>query len=216
MTWRYSLVASQVALCFVLLLGAGLFLQTVENGYQVDLGFRTKNMSLAKFDLSRLQYSPERSVQFVQDLKRQAAALPGAEKATVATLTPLGTDFRGTFVSVQGYQPGPDEEMRVDYLFVDEDYFSTLGISLLRGQGLRADLSPADAKVAVINRWMADSYWSGRNPIGGVFEWGEERYQVVGVAEDVHWRGLWWKRPRLISSSPCPNIPSGPRGATSP
>ncbi len=190
MTWRYGLVASQVALCFVLLLGAGLFLRTVENAYDVDLGFRTRHVTLAKFDLSRLQYSPERAVQFVQDLKRQAEALPGADRATVATLTPLGTDFRGTFISVQGYQPGPDEEMRADYLFVDEDYFSTLAIPLLQGEGLRADLSPADAKVAVINRWMADSYWPGQSAVGGVIEWGEAHYEVVGVAEDLHWRGL--------------------------
>ncbi len=191
---RHVLVMAQVALCFALLFGAGLFLLTVDQGQDFDLGFRSEDLALARFDLGLLHYSPERAMGFVRDLVDEVQALPGAERATVASLTPLGDEFRGSFVTVDGYEPGADEEMRVETLYVGADYFATLGIPRLAGPGFSPDLSVAHAPSVVINRAMAERYWEDRSAIGGVVRLGDERYEVVGVVDEVHWRG-WVETP---------------------
>lgn len=133
LTLRHALVGVQIALCLTLLFGAGLFLRTVDNGYSLDPGFQPDDLALARFDLGLQHYPEERATGFADQLVERVSALPGVEGATLASLVPFGDYFRGIFVTVDGYEPAEDEEMRVDYLYDGQDYFETLGIRIALG-----------------------------------------------------------------------------------
>jgi predicted permease len=188
---RKLLVSVQVGLCLVLLVGSGLFLRTLRNSLDASLGFEPDRVAVARFNLALIGYSEERGQTFVHDLLADVRALPGVESASLSTLVPFqGGGFRGTFVTVDGYTPRPDEEMRVDWVLVESDFLRTLGASLLEGRELR-DTDRVDAPaVAVINRRMAELYWPGRSPVGSMFSMGETPIEVVGVVDNPVWAAI--------------------------
>lgn len=188
---RKALVAVQVALCLVLLVGSGLFVRALRNSLEFDLGFQSDGVALARFNLALLRYTPEQGESFVGQLLERVRGLPDVQAASVATLVPLQAGgFRGTFVGVGGYQPAPDEEMRVDYLFVEPGYFRALGIQLVRGRAIEGGDREGSRPVMVINQDMARRYWPGRDPLGGIVDFGELQVEVVGVVENPVWTGL--------------------------
>jgi putative ABC transport system permease protein len=111
----------------------------------------------------------------------------------------------GFSTGVEGYQPAPDEEMRMDLVVVSPGYLETLGIPMLAGRefddGDVDDVSP----VAIVNRSMAERYWPGGGAVGGRIRMREEWATVVGVAEDVRWSVL---RGVDCGSGPSCNEPS--------
>lgn len=185
---RWALVSIQVAVCLVLLVGSGLFLRTLQRALEVDLGFRESGVALVRFNPALARLSEDRAAHLVRRVLEAAEALPGVETAAVATLVPLQDGgHRGTFVTVDGYEPAPDEEMRVEYVFASDAFFEALGIPLRRGAGWRGER--AGGRAVVINETMARRYWADRDPMGGRVRVGESAvFDVVGVAGDVTWR----------------------------
>ncbi len=188
---RKLLVAGQVALCLVLLLGSALFLRTLRNSLTFDPGFRSENVALASFDLSLLHYAPGTGRAFVDDLTDRAARLPGVEAVSMGTLVPLQQGgFRGAFVSVPGYEPAPDEELRVDYVFVSPDFFTTLGTSVVDGRAFNSLDIEGGRPVIIVSETMANRYWPGGGAVGDMVAFGDLTFDVVGVAADIKWRRL--------------------------
>ncbi len=205
---RKALVAVQVALCLVLLVGSGLFVRALRNSLEFDPGFRSEGVALARFNLALLRYTPEQGGSFVERLLERVRGLPDVTAASVATLVPLQAGgFRGTFVTVSGYHPAPDEEMRVDYLFVEPGYFRALGIPLVRGRVIEAGDRESSRPVMVINQDMARRYWPGRDPLGGIVDFGELQLEVVGVVENPVWTGLG-ESPTPFVFLPLPQYPA--------
>lgn len=188
---RKSLLALQVALCLVLLVGSGIFIRTLRTALDIDLGFEARGVATARFNLALLRYTPEQAHTFVASLLERVRGLPWVEAASVSTLAPLDVGgFFGGLVTVAGYQVAPDEEIRVTYVFVSPGYFQALGIPLLRGRGIAQDDDEASSRTMVVSQTMAQRYWSGRNPIGGRVRFGGTDFEVVGVAADTRWREL--------------------------
>jgi predicted permease len=190
---RKGLVALQMGLCVVLLVGSGLFIRTLRNSLASDLGFEHETVATARFNLSLLRYSEERGVGFVDQVLDGVRNLPGVREASVATLVPFqGGGFRGMFAQIDGYEPGPDEEIRVDYVIVESGYFETLGIPLLQGRTFGSVDSDGSLPVAVINRDMAERYWPGESAVGGSisFNGGEAGFEVVGVVDNPVWQAV--------------------------
>ncbi|MDX1394594.1 MAG: ABC transporter permease [Gemmatimonadota bacterium] len=186
---RKGLVAVQVGLCLVLLVGSGLFLRTLRNSLGEDLGFEPRGAVTARFNLSLLAYGDEQAQVFGADLLAGVRALPGVEAASLATLVPFQRGgFRGTFVTVDGYEPRPDEEMRVDWVLVDTEYFEALGGRVLEGREFTATDMEGSPGIAVINRDMAERYWPGRSALGGRVHLNEQQsFEVIGVVENPTW-----------------------------
>jgi predicted permease len=186
-----------VGLCFVLLAGSGLFVRSLRNALGSDLGFEAEGVALGAFDLSILGYEGREPLSFAEALHTQALSLPSVESAALATVVPIaGGAFSGTFATIDGYQPGRDEEIRIDRVFITPGYFETLGVPLLSGR----DFGPGDVEgstmVAIVSRSMAERYWPGDHVPGRVFRIlagpnGETMaFEVLGVAGDVHWRAV--------------------------
>jgi putative ABC transport system permease protein len=188
---RSGLVVVQVSLCFVLLVGAGLLLQSLQRVRSDSPGFSTQGVVVTAVNLSASGYDAQRAKSFQDDLIDHVKALPGVESAALARVTPLGY---GTFSSapivVDGYQPPPDEKPAVEYNQVGPGYFATLGILLISGREFtRADNETA-APVAIVNETMAAHYWPGRNPIGERLQVKDRWLQVIGVARNSKYRSM--------------------------
>ncbi len=188
---RSGLVVVQVSLSFVLLVGAGLLMQSLQRIRTAGPGFSTRGVLVTAVDLVSAGYDAQRAKNFQDELMNRAKALPGVESAAFARVTPLGYgSFSSTPVSVDGYQPPPEEQPAVQYNEVGPDYFATMGIPLVSGREFtRADDEKA-AIVAVVNETMAAQYWRGRNPIGERVQVKGRWVQVVGVAKDSKYQSI--------------------------
>ena len=186
---RKVLVTAQVCACLVLLTGAGLFLRGLRSGLTYELGVEPDGVALARFDLSLLRYEPEQAMTRVDDILARVKQLPGVTSASVATNVPLqiGRNM-GFFVQVDGYQPAPGEEMRTELSLTTEDFFRTLGTSVLSGRDIDAATLEDGEPQLIINKQMADAYWPGGSAGGGTVHWRDQSMRVVGVTENAAWR----------------------------
>ncbi len=186
---RDLLVGAQVALAFVALAGAGLFVRSLAAAQRSDPGFDTTRLALVSFDLTLQGHDEQRGRLFVEQALERVAALPGIERVAVAQSGPLNLALarsvfpegeeggRGVFVQVNAVSPG---------------YFETLGVPLLRGRAFGASDRRGAPLVVVVNETMAAQFWPGRDPLGQRFRFfGESSaLQVVGVARDAKYNTL--------------------------
>ncbi len=182
---RSALVLVQVSLSFILLVGAGLLLQSLLRVRTTSPGFTTRGVQTTALDLVSAGYDPVRAQTFQDALLERIRALPGVESAAFARMMPLSyVSSSETPIVVDGYQPPPEESPVVEYNEVGSNYFVTLGIPLVEGREFtRADDEKA-ALVAMVNETMANRYWQGRNAIGERLQVKGRWMQVVGVAKD--------------------------------
>jgi putative ABC transport system permease protein len=182
---RSGLVLVQVSLSFVLLVGAGLLMQSLLKVRATSPGFNTRGVQDTAIDLVSAGYTPTRAQTFQDALIERVRALPGVESAAFAKMTPLSYVSSATApIVVDGYQPPPEESPTAEYNEVGDNYFETLGIPLVAGREFtRADDEKA-AVVAVVNETMAQRYWHGRSPVGQRLQLEGRWMQVVGIAKD--------------------------------
>jgi macrolide transport system ATP-binding/permease protein len=188
---RSGLVLVQVSLSFVLLVGAGLLLQSLQRIRTASPGFSTRGVLFTAVDLVSAGYDAPRAVHFQDELLDRVKALPGVESAAFARRTPLGYGtYSSTPIAVDGYQPPPEEQPTVEFNEVGPDYLATMGIPLVSGREFtRADGEKA-ARVAVVNETMAARYWRDRSPIGERVQVKGIWMQVVGVAKDSKYESV--------------------------
>ena len=188
---RSGLVVVQVSLSFVLLVGAGLLLQSLQKIRNSSPGFSTHGVLATAVDLVSAGYDVQRAQAFRDELGERVRALPGVESAAFARATPLGYgSYSESPIAVDGYQPPPEEQPAVEYNEVGENYFVTMGIPLLSGREfMRAD-DEKGAPVAVVNETMAKRYWSGKDPIGERVQVKGRWIRVVGVAKDSKYQSV--------------------------
>jgi macrolide transport system ATP-binding/permease protein len=188
---RSGLVVLQVSLSFVLLVGAGLLMHSLQKIRNTSPGFSTHEVLDTGVNLVAAGYDAQRAQNFQDELLDRVKALPGVESAAYGRMTPLSYgSYSSTLISVDGYQPPPEEQPTVEYNEVGPDYFVTMGIPVMSGREFtRADDENA-ALVAVVNETMAAQYWRGRNPIGERVQVKGRWMQVVGIAKDSKYESV--------------------------
>ena len=188
---RSGLVVMQVSLSFVLLVGAGLLMHSLQKIRNSSPGFSTHEVLDTGVSLVAAGYDAQRAQNFQDELLARVKALPGVEAAAYGRMTPLSYgSYSSTLISVDGYQPPPEEQPTVEYNEVGPDYFATMGIPLMSGREFtRADDEKA-ALVAVVNETMASRYWRGGNPIGERVQVKGRWMQVVGIAKDSKYESV--------------------------
>ncbi len=188
---RNLLVGAQVAASLVLLVGAGLFIRSLEGAATMDLGFQTERIAVMSRTLPEDEYESAAGTQYIRELLAHLATEPGVEDAQAARgveLTLLSAPAAA--VNVSGYEPGAEENRQIFSNRVTPGYLEMLAVPLVKGRALRASDGPGAARVAVINESFAARYWPGQEAIGRRFtadsaDDGTPRdYEVVGVARD--------------------------------
>jgi predicted permease len=188
---RHTLVMIQVALSTVALISAGLFVRSLRESYRADPGFDPNHVLLASLDPFLNGYDEARGREFYRSLVERVAALPGIESASLARRLPLtlsGIAFAS--VAIDGYIPGRDEDMRLNYETVGPNYFRTMRIPLLRGRGFAERDNERSPGVVVVNETMAQRYWPKGDALGKRVKVTKGWLEVVGVAKDVKNRNL--------------------------
>jgi putative ABC transport system permease protein len=192
---RNVLVVAQVALAFVMLVGAGLIARSLVALSQVDAGVELRNVLTAGLSLNFTKYNGTLlSGNFGEALLDRLHEIPGVSSAALASTLPLGNGNRQNIrFQIEGLSGvDPTRMPRSDATSVSPDYFRTVGIPLLRGRDFtRADRDSLSPPV-IVSRRLAQTYWGGRDPIGTRISADSGRHwlPVVGVVGDVRMQGL--------------------------
>ncbi len=188
---RSGLVVVQVSLCFVLLVGAGLLIQSLQKIRTSSPGFSTHEVMFTGIGLVSAGYDAQRAQNFQDQLIDRVKATPGVESVVFARMTPLSYgSFSSAPIAVDGYDVPPEERPTVEYNEVGPDYFATMGIPLVSGREFNRADDERGALVAIVNETMAAKYWRGKNPIGQRIQVKDRWMQIVGVAKDSKYRSV--------------------------
>jgi putative ABC transport system permease protein len=183
--FRRVLVAGQVALALLLLIGAGLFARTSLNAQHIDPGFRERSALLASIDLTAAGYDTTTGRQFYRDLLSRLESMPGVRAASLTSRVPLSIGSESdTSPRIEGYTPAKNEDVTVYFSMVAPHYFDSLRLPIVEGRAIDARDTIGAPLVVVINQTMARRYWHGRDPVGGRLDYDSGWATVVGVAKD--------------------------------
>ena len=185
-------VVSQVALAFVLLVGAGLLIRSFRALRHIDLGFEPRHLVLANLVLPESRYGePDRQTAAFRSMVESLEEEPGVERAAFVIGAPLlGMAIGHAVLFDDRPPPEPGQQAGARNRPVIGDYFRTMGIPILRGRGLDWHDDANAPRVAVVNEIFANQYWPDGSPIGKRIAWQLEGQKpswmtVVGVASDV-------------------------------
>jgi len=177
-----ALVVTQIALSFLLLISAGLFIRSVRLAQQLDPGFNADHVLLAYYDLAPLGYSEQGGMTFDRQLLLKLQNLPRLDSVTLSDFIPLTFNKRTSEMQFEGYVPRLHESLDLRRALVGPSYFHTMRIPLLAGRDFTFDDDISGQKVAIVDQEMAERYWHTQDVIGKrVYTW-EEWFTVVGVA----------------------------------
>ncbi|HYL10736.1 MAG TPA: ABC transporter permease [Candidatus Acidoferrales bacterium] len=188
---RSSLVLVQVSLSFLLLVGAGLVIQSLQAIRGASPGFSTEGVLNTAVNLFAAGYDAQRAKNFQDQLMERVQALPGVESASYARITPFSyRSYSSAPIAVDGYQAPPDEQPTADYDEVGPGYFSTMGIPLVSGREFNRVDDENALLVAIVNEPMGAQFWRGADPVGSRVQVKGRWMQVVGVAKLSKYRNF--------------------------
>ncbi|MGW8267000.1 MAG: ABC transporter permease [Longimicrobiales bacterium] len=185
---RSSLLAAEVALSLVLLLGAGLLMRSFASIRGVELGFDTRGVHQFTLTLPPARYDTERTVTFYRTLEERISALPGVRAVGMNSGSPMGRSHTTIGFTIPGRDaPAPGNEPVWLVRMATPGYFATLRIPILRGRGIEASDGPDDPRVVVISETAANRFWPDQDPLGRtvLMDTAEPPWTIVGVAGDV-------------------------------
>ena len=184
---RRGLVAAEFALALVLIMSAGLMVQSVRNLIATNTGMRTDDVLTMSLELPEARYGSVTQVaSFYKILQSAIGALPGVQRAAAITTLPLSHDRNFTRFNVSGKPPASTgQEPTAVSEFVTPGYFATLGVDLVSGRDFTVRDDSGAPPVAVISAKMAKRYWPNDDAVGRGLELAGTHYQIIGVAADV-------------------------------
>jgi putative ABC transport system permease protein len=191
---RSALIVAQVAVSFLLLIGAGLTVRSLINLQRVDPGFRPENVLTIQFSLDFSRYTDnEKILAFWDSLLQKVQAVPGVNSVAVAGVFPLDKSpaYNNQF-DIEGQQGSDTGKPIAELNVISPGYLQVLGIPLLSGRDFGAHDRPESAKVAIITQSAAQHHWHNQDPVGHriSLDNGKTWTQIVGIIGDVHEHGL--------------------------
>src|SRR5262252_5376154 len=202
--WRHyarrGLLIAQVAFAVMLVIGAGLLVQTVYNLTRIDAGFDRSRLVTFSMTLPMANSEPDTRAQAYQRVLDRLRSVPGVlATAAMSGLPPNRTpDAIATPIENYSSYDGKPFENIDYYQFVMGDYFGTMDIPIIAGRGFERTDNASQGKVVIVNETLAKRIWRGQNPIGqrlrppgGSFGASDDVWHtVIGVAKDVRQRGV--------------------------
>ena len=191
---RNALVVAQIATSLMLLMASFLMVRGFQRSLNDGVGFANQPILTVRLDPRLLQYDAAQTREFYRLLTERVREISGVEGTALAQSPPLGLgDFEGITFVPDGYEPTHDRENFTSAMdTVDEGFFQTMGIPILRGRGFRASDTPDAPRVGVVNEQFANHFWPGADAVGRRLRLDDRTgtpVTIVGVARTVKYRG---------------------------
>ena len=191
---RKGLVTVQVALSFLLLFGAGLFVRSLQNLKGTDPGVALDNLITFQLAPALSGYDDQRSVNLYNELLDRLRAAPGVHAAGIATVPILSGNEWDSSMSVEGHRPSDGEDMQAFMNAVSPGYFATMKIPLLEGRDFTRLDGKSETRVAIVNRRFANHFFPRASPLGRRLGFGtgpdtKLEIEIVGVVVDSLYEG---------------------------
>lgn len=204
------LVIGQIAISFVLIVGAALFVDTLVRLYAIDAGFRRTGVLTFGLDSKEKPASAHRQA-VESEVLRRIAAVPGVESISAAQILFISGGGWNSEIHAEGYRPAPNEEPIVDVNVVAPGFFRTMGTPLIAGRDFApGDVDPLEpiddstivpaGHVAIVNERFAKAYFAGGEAVGHYLTFGRspKRYEIIGVVKDAKYLDLKEAFPKTV------------------
>ena len=191
---RKGLVTAQVALSFLLLFGAGLFVRSLQNLKTTETGVELDNLITFQLSPDLSGYDDERTVIFYRGLLDRLRSAPGVRSAAIASVPILAGNEWDSSMSVEGHKPADGEDMQAFMNALSPGYFETMKIPFLEGRDFRDSDAKETSTVAIVNRKFADHFFKGRSAVGKRLGQGggpksKLTIEIIGVVENSLYEG---------------------------
>jgi putative ABC transport system permease protein len=189
---RSFFVITEVAICLVLLIGAGLMIKSFVRLMNVSPGFNPENVLTVRVSPGRKYDSTQKVTSYFQQTLERISAVPGVTSSGAALSLPLSGGAGSRYFQIEGRPPQPaGQGFNANLNFTAPGYFKTMGIQLISGR----DFTDADAEgapeVAIINEQMARMFWPDQEPLGQRIRVGDGPWRtVVGIVGDVKYKAM--------------------------
>ena len=190
-----ALVIVQVALSLVLLVGAGLFVRTLSNLENQNLGFNRHNLLMFAIDPTKSGYKGQRILGLCDHVRERLQAVPGVQAVAFSQIALLTGWMNNGPIAIEGYGSKADQEMGVQWDAVGPGFFETMGIRVLLGRTIDTRDTSSSPKIAVVNEAMARYFFGEGNPIGRRCSLDAKldpakAFEIVGVVENAKYADL--------------------------
>jgi predicted permease len=202
-----ALLVAQVAMSLVLLVGAGLFVRTLDKLNRIDAGFDRENLLI--FSVNPRRHEASRRASLYQQITEQIAALPGVRAVSSSEYPLLAFIYSGGKITVPGYTPRADEDMAVRTIGVAPNFLATMGIPLL-GREFTPQDNQQSPNVAIVNQTLAARFFPNQNPLGQRIIMHKTEMQIIGVARDTRYGGIREAMPSLVYMPYLQDQPAAP------
>ena len=191
---RKGLVTAQVALSFLLLFGAGLFVKSLQNLKGTETGIELDNLLTFQLAPALSGYSEQRAVQFNRDLLERLRSAPGVKSAAFAAVSLLSGDEWDSSTAVEGHHFADGEDQQAFMNAFSPGYFEAMHIPLLEGRDFRQSDLVENATVAIVNKRFADHFFPGKSAVGKRLGRGggnnaKLTIEIIGVVADSLYEG---------------------------
>jgi putative ABC transport system permease protein len=188
---RSTLVLIQMSLSFVLLVGAGLLIQTLQAVRHANPGFSTDGVMTTTVDLFTAGYDTQRAKTFQTELVDRLQARAGVESVALSRTTPFSyRTYPSAPIAVDGYDAPKDQQPTAEYNEISPGFLATLGIPLVSGREFTRADDEAALPVAIVDQTTAAQFFRGADPIGRRIQVRSKWLQIVGVARAAKYRNL--------------------------
>jgi predicted permease len=188
---RDALVISQLALSLVLLISAALFVRSLQAAIGFDPGFAVQNLLIASLETRGTNLNQQQGRALYEQALERIGSLPGVQAVTLSAVVPISGGGERRNITLEGYQPQPNEDTELNTNVVGPNYFNTMGIPFVAGRDFNTQDREGGPLVVIVNEELARRYYSG-NAVGKRLQIGTNTpfIEIVGVVRTVKYRSL--------------------------
>jgi len=189
----HSLIAAQIAISLVLLVGANLLARSLLNLEKQPLGFVQDHVLLVGISPRLANYKLENVAELYRNLYTRFSTLPGVRAVSVARYSPMSGSSSTHNATIEGRVKKPGEDLQVESIPVAPSFVEAMGMTLLQGREIGLKDVPGATEAAMVNEAFVRAFFPGQNPLGHRFGYGEppsKYYEIVGVLRDAQFHDV--------------------------
>jgi predicted permease len=185
-----ALIAVQMALSMLLVLGTGLLVQTLIHLHRVDPGFDVENLLIFRVNPGQAGYKNQDLQGFYEQTRQTLAGIPGTRSVAFSSICLLSSGMESGGFDIPGRSDLTRFQRQAHMLMVSDNFLKTMGIHLLSGRHFNASDNSSTGSVAIVNETFARTFFSQEDVLGKHFKRGENEYQIIGLCRDAAYSNL--------------------------